>query len=210
MPSNGRITQVIGPVVDVEFPDGKLPSIFNALTVTNTAISDQPWNLVLEVAQHLGENTVRAVAMDSTDGLVRGAEVRDMGEGISVPVGEGTLGRIMNVVGEPVDEKGPIPTQKRSPIHREAPTFTDQETQVQAFETGIKVVDLVGPYQRGGKMGLFGAAGLGKTVKRMELINNVASSMAACRCSPVWASARARATTSTTRCRSRSSPTATR
>jgi F-type H+-transporting ATPase subunit beta len=174
MPSNGRITQVIGPVVDVEFPDGKLPSIFNALTVTNTAISDQPWNLVLEVAQHLGENTVRAVAMDSTDGLVRGAEVRDVGEGISVPVGDGTLGRIMNVVGEPVDEKGPIPTQKRSPIHREAPAFTDQETQVQAFETGIKVVDLLAPYQRGGKIGLFGGAGVGKTVIIMELINNVA------------------------------------
>jgi F-type H+-transporting ATPase subunit beta len=174
MPSNGRITQVIGPVVDVEFPAGKLPAIFNALTVTNTAISDQPWNLVLEVAQHLGENTVRAVAMDSTDGLVRGAEVRDVGEGISVPVGDGTLGRIMNVVGEPVDEKGPIPTQKRSPIHREAPAFTDQETQVQAFETGIKVVDLLAPYQRGGKIGLFGGAGVGKTVIIMELINNVA------------------------------------
>jgi F-type H+-transporting ATPase subunit beta len=174
MPSNGRITQVIGPVVDVEFPDGKLPSIFNALTVTNRAISDQPWNLVLEVAQHLGENTVRSIAMDSTDGLVRGTEVRDSGEGISVPVGEATLGRIMNVVGEPVDQKGPIPTQKRSPIHREAPAFTDQETQVQAFETGIKVVDLLAPYQRGGKIGLFGGAGVGKTVIIMELINNVA------------------------------------
>ncbi|HJW71115.1 MAG TPA: F0F1 ATP synthase subunit beta [Candidatus Binatia bacterium] len=174
MPSNGRITQVIGPVVDVEFPDGKLPSIFNALTVTNAAINDQPWNLVLEVALHLGENTVRAVAMDSTDGLVRGAEVRDAGEGIAVPVGEATLGRIMNVVGEPVDQKGPIPTQKRSPIHREAPAFTDQETQVQAFETGIKVVDLLAPYQRGGKIGLFGGAGVGKTVIIMELINNVA------------------------------------
>src|SRR6516165_573315 len=124
MPSNGRITQVIGAVVDVEFLDGKLPPIFNALTVTNAAISDQQWNLVLEVAQHLGENTVRAVAMDSTDGLVRGAEVRDTGQGITVPVGEGTLGRIMNVVGEPVDQKGPIPTSTRSPIHREAPKFT--------------------------------------------------------------------------------------
>jgi F-type H+-transporting ATPase subunit beta len=175
MPSNGRLTQVIGPVVDVEFPDGKLPAIFNALTVTNTAISDQPWNLVLEVAQHLGENTVRAVAMDSTDGLVRGAEVRDAGEGIAVPVGEATLGRIMNVVGEPVDQKGPIATQKRSPIHRAAPSFTDQETQVQAFETGIKVVDLLAPYQRGGKIGLFGGAGVGKTVIIMELINNVAN-----------------------------------
>jgi F-type H+-transporting ATPase subunit beta len=174
MPSNGRITQVIGPVVDVEFPDGKLPRIFNALTVSNTAINDQPWNLVLEVAQHLGENTVRAVAMDSTDGLVRGAEVRDTGDGITVPVGEVTLGRIMNVVGEPVDQKGPLAASKRAPIHREAPAFTDQETQVQAFETGIKVVDLLAPYQRGGKIGLFGGAGVGKTVIIMELINNVA------------------------------------
>ena len=174
MPSNGRITQVIGAVVDVEFPDGKLPPIFNALTVTNAAISDQPWNLVLEVAQHLGENTVRAIAMDSTDGLVRGAEVRDTGQGITVPVGEATLGRIMNVIGEPVDQKGPIPTSTRSPIHREAPKFTDQETQVQAFETGIKVVDLLAPYQRGGKIGLFGGAGVGKTVVILELINNVA------------------------------------
>ena len=174
MPSNGRITQVIGAVVDVEFPDGKLPPIFNALTVTNASISDQPWNLVLEVAQHLGENTVRAIAMDSTDGLVRGAEVRDTGQGITVPVGEATLGRIMNVIGEPVDQKGPIPTSTRSPIHREAPKFTDQETQVQAFETGIKVVDLLAPYQRGGKIGLFGGAGVGKTVVILELINNVA------------------------------------
>jgi F-type H+-transporting ATPase subunit beta len=174
MPSNGRILQVIGPVVDVEFPDGKLPAIFNALTVTNKSINDQEWNLVLEVAQHLGENTVRTVAMDSSDGLVRGAEVRDSGDGITVPVGEATLGRIMNVVGEAVDQKGPIETSKRSPIHREAPKFTDQETQVQAFETGIKVVDLLAPYQRGGKIGLFGGAGVGKTVIIQELINNVA------------------------------------
>jgi F-type H+/Na+-transporting ATPase subunit beta len=174
MPSNGRITQVIGAVVDVEFPDGKLPAIFNALTTSNTAISDQPWNLVLEVAQHLGENTVRTIAMDSTDGLVRGAEVRDTGEGISVPVGNATLGRIMNIVGEPIDQKGPILTQQRAPIHRQAPAFTDQDTQVQAFETGIKVVDLLAPYQRGGKIGLFGGAGVGKTVIILELINNVA------------------------------------
>jgi F-type H+-transporting ATPase subunit beta len=174
MPSNGRITQVIGAVVDVEFADGKLPRIFNALTTSNAAIGDQPWNLVLEVAQHLGENTVRTIAMDSTDGLVRGAEVRDTGEGIAVPVGEATLGRIMNVVGEPIDQKGPIRTQKRAPIHREAPSFTDQDTQVQAFETGIKVVDLLAPYQRGGKIGLFGGAGVGKTVIILELINNVA------------------------------------
>ncbi len=174
MASNGRITQVIGPVVDVEFPDGNLPPIYNALQVTNPAISDQPWNLVLEVAQHLGEKTARTIAMDSTDGLVRGLEVRDTGDAISVPVGEATLGRIMNVVGEPVDERGPLVSEKRYPIHRPAPEFTDQETQVQAFETGIKVVDLLAPYQRGGKIGLFGGAGVGKTVIIMELINNVA------------------------------------
>ncbi|HEV7732310.1 MAG TPA: F0F1 ATP synthase subunit beta [Candidatus Binatia bacterium] len=174
MPSNGRITQVIGPVVDVEFIDGKLPPIFNAILVTNPAINAQEWNLVLEVALHLGEKTVRAIAMDSTDGLVRGMEVRDTGDGITIPVGEGALGRIVNVIGEPVDNKGPIPATKRMPIHREAPDFTEQDTQVQAFETGIKVVDLLAPYQRGGKIGLFGGAGVGKTVIIQELINNVA------------------------------------
>jgi F-type H+/Na+-transporting ATPase subunit beta len=174
MPSTGRITQVIGPVVDVEFPDGSLPPIFNALQITNPTVSDKPWNLVVEVAQHLGEKTVRTIAMDATEGLVRGQEVRDTGDVISVPVGDATLGRIMNVVGEPVDERGPIPSAKRYPIHRAAPDFTDQETQVTAFETGIKVVDLLAPYQRGGKIGLFGGAGVGKTVLIMELINNVA------------------------------------
>ena len=174
MPTNGVVTQVIGPVVDVEFPDGSLPPIFNALRVTNPAIDDQPWNLVLEVALHLGEKTVRAIAMDSTDGLVRGIEVQDTGEGITVPVGEGTLGRIMNVIGDPADDQGPIQTVTRYPIHRPTPAFTEQETQVQAFETGIKVVDLLAPYQRGGKIGLFGGAGVGKTVIIMELINNVA------------------------------------
>jgi F-type H+-transporting ATPase subunit beta len=165
---------VIGPVVDVEFADGKLPPIFNSLTVTNPAINDRQWNLILEVAQHLGENTVRAIAMDSTEGLVRGQEVRDSGKGIEIPVGEGVLGRIMNVVGQPVDDAGPIKATKQYPIHRPAPAFTEQETQVQAFETGIKVVDLLAPYQRGGKIGLFGGAGVGKTVIIMELINNVA------------------------------------
>jgi F-type H+-transporting ATPase subunit beta len=174
MPSIGRITQVIGPAVDVEFLDGNLPAIYNACLITNPSISDQPWNLVVEVAQHLGEKTVRTIAMDSTDGLTRGQEVRDTGEVITVPVGEATLGRIMNVIGEPVDERGPLLASKRYPIHREAPAFTDQETQVQAFETGIKVVDLLAPYQRGGKIGLFGGAGVGKTVIIMELINNVA------------------------------------
>jgi len=174
MPNTGRISQVIGPVVDVEFVDGNLPPIYGALQITNPGISDQPWNLLVEVAQHLGQKTVRAIAMDSTDGLVRGQEVRDTGDMITVPVGESTLGRIMNVVGEPVDEKGPIAAAKRYPIHRDTPAFTDQETQVQAFETGIKVVDLLAPYQRGGKIGLFGGAGVGKTVIIMELINNVA------------------------------------
>ncbi|HWP66630.1 MAG TPA: F0F1 ATP synthase subunit beta [Candidatus Limnocylindria bacterium] len=174
MASTGTITQVIGPVVDVEFTDGNLPPIYNALRVTNPAISDEPWNLVLEVAQHLGENTVRAIAMDSTEGLVRGQEVQDTGDGITIPVGEAVLGRIMNVVGQPVDNAGPIKAAKTYPIHRPAPAFTDQETQVQAFETGIKVVDLLAPYQRGGKIGLFGGAGVGKTVIIMELINNVA------------------------------------
>src|SRR5437879_10715725 len=163
MPSIGRITQVIGPAVDVESPHGTLPAIYNALQITTPAIDDRPWNLVVEVALHLGEKTVRTIAMDSTDGLTRGQEVRDTGDGIRVPVGEATLGRIMNVVGEPVDERGPIAAAKRYPIHREAPAFTDQETQVQAFETGIKVVDLLAPYQRGGKIGLFGGAGVGKT-----------------------------------------------
>ncbi len=171
---NGRVVQVIGPVVDVEFAEGGLPPIFNALTLTNPEISDEPDNLILEVAQHLGEKRVRCVAMDATEGLTRGVAVTDTGAGISVPVGPETLGRIMNVVGQPVDEVGPIRTVKRYPIHRETPAFTDQETAVEAFETGIKVVDLLAPYPRGGKIGLFGGAGVGKTVIIMELINNVA------------------------------------
>jgi len=172
--STGKLTQVLGAVVDVEFSDGALPPIYNALKITNPAISDAQWNLVVEVAQHLGENTVRCVAMDTTEGLVRGMDVLDTGAGISVPVGEGTLGRILNVIGEPVDEMGPVKSTKTSPIHRSAPDFVDQETKVQALETGIKVVDLLAPYARGGKVGLFGGAGVGKTVILMELINNVA------------------------------------
>ncbi|MBM4260604.1 MAG: F0F1 ATP synthase subunit beta [Deltaproteobacteria bacterium] len=172
--SMGKLTQVLGAVVDVEFSDGALPPIYNALKITNPAISDEEWNLVIEVAQHLGENTVRGVAMDTTEGLVRGMDVMDTGAGISVPVGEGTLGRIINVIGEPVDEAGTIKATKLSPIHRAAPEFVDQETKVQALETGIKVVDLLAPYARGGKVGLFGGAGVGKTVILMELINNIA------------------------------------
>jgi F-type H+/Na+-transporting ATPase subunit beta len=170
----GKISQVIGAVVDVEFEPGKLPEIYHALRVTNPAIDDRESNLVLEVAQHLGENSVRTIAMDSTDGLKRGQEVIDTGKQICAPVGRKTLGRIMNVIGEPVDEMGPIGNEKEYAIHREAPAFEDQSTKVEAFTTGIKVVDLLAPYARGGKIGLFGGAGVGKTVLIMELINNIA------------------------------------
>ncbi|MDH5490418.1 MAG: F0F1 ATP synthase subunit beta [Myxococcales bacterium] len=171
---NGRVTQVIGPVVDVEFPAGELPAILTALELSNPAINDTAWNLTLEVAQHLGESTVRTVAMDTTDGLVRGMEVRNSGQPIMMPVGPECLGRILNVVGRAVDGgEDPVP-KKRSPIHREAPSFVEQSTKVEIFETGIKVIDLLAPYRKGGKIGLFGGAGVGKTVLIMELINNVA------------------------------------
>jgi len=169
----GKIVQVTGPVVDVEFPPGQLPAIYSALKLSNSFISDQEDNLVVEVAQHLGENTVRCIAMDTTDGLTRGQAVKDTGAPISMPVGNGVLGRIMNVTGDPVDELGPVDAASRSPIHREPPGFMDQSTEVEMFETGIKVVDLLAPYSRGGKIGLFGGAGVGKTVLIMELINNV-------------------------------------
>jgi len=171
----GRIKQVMGPVVDVSFEGGKLPPIYQALRVSNSSINEKKGNLVLEVAQHLGEDTVRAIAMDTTDGLVRGQEVSDTGDQISMPVGQETLGRIINVVGEPVDEAGPISAKAHWPIHREAPSFVDQTTGVEPFYTGIKVVDLIAPYSKGGKVGLFGGAGVGKTVLIMELINNVAT-----------------------------------
>ncbi|NGX94185.1 MAG: F0F1 ATP synthase subunit beta [Candidatus Afipia apatlaquensis] len=164
----GRISQVIGAVVDVKF-DGYLPAILNAIETTN-----QGNRLVLEVAQHLGESTVRAIAMDTTEGLVRGQEVKDTGAPIKVPVGDGTLGRIMNVVGEPVDEQGPIKAEGDRAIHQEAPLYTDQSTEAEILVTGIKVVDLLAPYAKGGKIGLFGGAGVGKTVLIQELINNVA------------------------------------
>ena len=170
----GQITQVMGAVVDVEFEDSALPPIYNALQVTNSAISDKEWNLILEVAQHLGENTVRCIAMDSAEGLSRGLAVRDTGNVITVPVGGETLGRILNVVGEPVDEGTSLEHVQRSPIHRAAPAFVDQATEVKILETGIKVVDLLAPYPLGGKVGLFGGAGVGKTVILMELINNIA------------------------------------
>ncbi|PLX42080.1 MAG: F0F1 ATP synthase subunit beta [Deltaproteobacteria bacterium] len=174
MSEYGKISQVIGPVVDVVFEEN-LPEIYTALKVSNPAINDQENNLVLEVAQHLGENTVRTIAMDSTEGLVRGMQVLNTGDKITMPVGKETLGRILNVIGEPVDEAGPVNTEQRLPIHRLAPTFDEMSTEVEAFETGIKVIDLLAPYQRGGKIGLFGGAGVGKTVLIMELINNVAS-----------------------------------
>jgi len=171
----GKVTQVISAVVDVEFESGNLPYIFNALTLTNPSINDKEDNLVLEVAQHLGENTVRCVAMDSTEGLVRGIPVKDTGDGITMPVGKEVLGRILNVIGEPVDEAGPVVTEKRFPIHRDKPAFTEQDTQVQALETGVKVIDLLEPYARGGKIGLMGGAGVGKTVIIMEMIHNIAT-----------------------------------
>ena len=166
--NTGRIAQVIGAVVDVRF-DGELPAILNALEVDNRGS-----RLVLEVAQHLGENTVRAVAMDSTEGLVRGAAAMDTGQPIAVPVGRETLGRIMNVVGEPIDERGPLEAARSAPIHQPAPEFVDQSTESEILSTGIKVIDLLAPYARGGKIGLFGGAGVGKTVIIMELINNIA------------------------------------
>lgn len=170
----GRIKQVMGPVVDVEFNEGQVPNILNSLRVTNPRINDEADNLVLEVAAHLGGNTVRTIAMDTTDGLQRGQSVNDTGSPITVPVGQEVLGRIFNVVGEAVDELGDVKATKQWPIHRATPEFTDQSVAVEMFETGIKVIDLLAPYAKGGKIGLFGGAGVGKTVLIMELINNVA------------------------------------
>jgi F-type H+/Na+-transporting ATPase subunit beta len=169
MANKGKITQVIAAVVDVKFESGHLPAILSALETTNDGK-----RLVLEVAQHLGEGEVRTIAMDSTDGLVRGQEVKDTGSPITVPVGHETLGRIVNVIGEPIDEKGPINAKRFSPIHASAPEFTDQSTENEILVTGIKVIDLLAPYAKGGKIGLFGGAGVGKTVLIMELINNIA------------------------------------
>jgi F-type H+-transporting ATPase subunit beta len=171
----GRIKQVLGPVVDVEFAGGFLPAIYDAVRITNPAIDNKPGNLVVEVAQHLGENTVRCIAMDTTDGLTRGMEAINTGEQIQAPVGPEALGRIINVIGDPVDEMGPLKTKKTYPIHRPSPKFTDLTVAVEPFWTGIKVVDLLAPYTKGGKIGLFGGAGVGKTVLIMELINNVAT-----------------------------------
>jgi len=171
----GFITQVIGPVVDVRFPGGKLPQIYNAITITGTNPAGQDISVTCEVQLLLGDNQIRAVSMSTTDGLVRGMEVVDTGAPISVPVGNVTLGRIFNVLGEPVDERGPVDMTDTLPIHRSAPKLTELETTPSVFETGIKVVDLLTPYRRGGKIGLFGGAGVGKTVIMMELINNIAT-----------------------------------
>jgi F-type H+-transporting ATPase subunit beta len=172
--NEGKVVQVIGPVVDVQFPEGKLPAIFSGLLITNPAIGPDPDNLVVEVAQHLGDNIVRTISMDSTDGLVRGMAAKDTGQPIAVPVGKGVLGRIINVVGRPVDEMGPVVTEEKRPIHKPAPTFDEQVTDIAVQETGIKVVDLIAPFMRGGKIGFFGGAGVGKTVFMMEIINNIA------------------------------------
>jgi len=170
----GKVVQVIGPVLDVEFDPEHLPEIYNAVQLEWTGDDGEPHRLVCEVAQHIGRNQVRTIAMDSTDGVQRGMDVRDMGEAISVPVGEAPLGRILNVLGEPVDEAGPVEAVDRWPIHREPPKFVDLEPKTEIFETGIKVIDLMAPYVKGGKTGLFGGAGVGKTVIIMELINNIA------------------------------------
>ena len=170
----GKILQVTGPVVDVEFEQGKLPTIYTALTITNPTISDEADNLVVEVAQHLGDNVVRTIAMDVTDGLVRGMPVKDTGKPILMPVGAAGLGRVLNVVGRPVDGLGPVSQEKLMPIHREAPKFTEQDTTVRVLETGVKVIDLLVPFPRGGKMGMFGGAGVGKTVIMMEMVHNIA------------------------------------
>jgi F-type H+-transporting ATPase subunit beta len=170
----GKILQVMGPVVDVEFEQGKLPTIYTALLISNKTISDEEDNLVVEVAQHLGDNVVRTIAMDVTDGLVRGMPVKDTGNPIMMPVGEAGLGRVLNVVGRPVDGLGPVSQEKMRPIHREAPKFTEQDVTVRVLETGVKVIDLLVPFPRGGKMGMFGGAGVGKTVIMMEMVHNIA------------------------------------
>jgi len=172
--SEGKITQVIGPVVDMRFDTGNLPEIYGAIELTNPNVDDTEWNLILEVAQHIGDDTVRCVAMETTDGLVRGQKGVYRGEQITMPVGKEALGRVLNVIGKPVDEMGPVNAKKRYPIHRPSPSFVEQNVAVEALETGVKVIDLLEPYSKGGKIGLFGGAGVGKTVIIMELIHNIA------------------------------------
>jgi F-type H+-transporting ATPase subunit beta len=170
----GKIVQVVGPCVDVEFEPGKLPTILTAITISNATINDEPDNLVVEVAQHLGDNVVRTIAMDTTDGLVRGMPAKDSGKPIMMPVGKAALGRVLNVVGRPVDGLGEVSSEKMLPIHRAAPAFTELDTSVNVLETGVKVIDLLVPFPRGGKMGMFGGAGVGKTVVMMEMVHNIA------------------------------------
>src|SRR5579872_4249951 len=171
----GKVIQVAGPAVDVEFPEGQIPVIRTAIRITSTGFDlPQPINIMCEVAQHIGESRVRTIALQPTDGLVRGMRAEDLGHPVEVPVGPQTLGRVLNVIGEPVDKMGPVNTKKSMPIHRPAPAFEEQSTELEMFETGIKVIDLLEPYLKGGKIGLFGGAGVGKTVVIMELINNIA------------------------------------
>ncbi len=172
--NEGKLVQVMGPVVDVEFPEGELPAIFTALHITNPVIDDMEDNLVVEVALHLGDNMVRCIAMDVTDGLVRGMRVKNTTKPILMPAGDPTLGRVLNVVGRPVDGLGPVEATEFLPIHRHAPEFVEQDTSVKVLETGVKVIDLLVPFPRGGKMGMFGGAGVGKTVVMMEMIHNIA------------------------------------
>src|SRR5437899_7714647 len=176
MPDNiGRVIQIAGPAVDVQFSETALPPIYEAIRVVSEGFTvPAPISVILEVQQHLGEGRVRCVAMQATDGMVRGMKAIDLGGPISVPVGKGTLGRVINVIGEPVDNLGPVKSDKRLPIHRPAPSFEEQSTKAEMFETGVKVIDLIQPFLKGGKIGLFGGAGVGKTVVIMELINNVA------------------------------------
>src|SRR6186713_3323688 len=176
MSNVGRVSQIIGPAVDVEFAEGKQPEIHTAIHITSEGFNvPTPLSVIAEVQQHLGEGRVRCISMQPTDGMVRGMPAKDMGGPITIPVGAGALGRVMNVIGEPVDQLGPIESKRRDPIHKLAPAFTEQNTQLEMFETGIKVIDLIEPYLRGGKIGLFGGAGVGKTVVIQELINNIAT-----------------------------------
>src|SRR5690348_16115108 len=174
--NEGKVIQVAGPAVDVEFPEGHIPVIRTAIRITSEGFKvPDPIDIICEVAQHIGESRVRTIALQPTDGLVRGMKAIDLGEPVSMPVGKETLGRVLNVIGEPVDKMGEVLAKKRMPIHRQAPTFEQQSTELQMFETGIKVVDLLQPYLKGGKIGLFGGAGVGKTVIIQELINNIAT-----------------------------------
>src|SRR6188508_2517191 len=176
MSNVGKVSQIIGPAVDVEFAEGKQPEIHTAIHITGEGFNvPSPLSVIAEVQQHLGEGRVRCISMQPTDGMVRGMPAKDMGGPITIPVGAGALGRVMNVIGEPVDQMGPIEAKRRDPIHKLAPAFTEQNTQLEMFETGIKVIDLIEPYLRGGKIGLFGGAGVGKTVVIQELINNIAT-----------------------------------